>query len=360
MVTTTWICGVYVLGRTSPYFSRGPGPARAFGYVLGVLQLTSEGYASRFRASKFAVLVGAAALSYLALAVFGGGGMLWLTDTRTAYLENRTGAGQFWLLTIWFLMTAMVYYLWARRPRGLRLVGAVVASTVGAYLTGSKYVILCAFITALTYYHFLVKPVPTVTVIVSGVVAVAAFFGLLFFQSSMTALNVLSYFENFDVTTRFISRFDEFGYRYGAGWLSQFWFYVPRALYPDKPREYGSLLIPAHLFPGAHEQGYAPGFLGWSLSYLDFGLVGVFVMGYLASMAQRAVYEHYLARRRSLFAFLFMIQFCLWSVLPFATIAVMVIWSLATATLLRLVVVRRTDGDSGSWAPHPSPQTPLP
>jgi hypothetical protein len=157
-----------------------------------------------------------------------------------------------------------------------------------AYLTGSKIVILCIFVTTLTYYEFLVRHIPTVKVALAGAAAVAGFFALLVFQSSMTLVNLFSYFEHFDVTTRFLARFNEFGYYWGAGWLSELWFYVPRALYPDKPLEYGGTAgARTASIPARTSKGYAPGFLVWSLSYLDFGWVGVMVAGLLRGIFSR-------------------------------------------------------------------------
>jgi hypothetical protein len=154
-------------------------------------------------------------------------------------------------------------------------------------------------------------------------------------------VNLFSYFEHFDVTTRFLARFDEYGYHWGSGWLSELWFYVPRALYPGKPLEYGALLVPAKLYPGAYEKGYAPGFLGWSLSYLDFGWFGVMMAGWLRGLFTRGVYEYFLAHRFNMFAFVFMMQFCLWWVLAFATFPITVLWSVAVAILFRLVLTSR-------------------
>ena len=348
MVHTVALSSLYLLSFTAPFLMRGRLPSRAFAVFMRVLRLHAVEQASRYRLSKFALLLGCAALCFAGLAIAGGGGILWLTDTRTAYLRFRTGAGYFWLLTIWFTTTAFIYYLWARRPTGLRLAWATSCFTVLAYLTGSKIVILCIFVTTLAYYEFLVRHIPTAKVALAGAGAVAAFFVLLVFQSSMTLLNLFSYFEHFDVTTRFVARFNEFGYSYGAGWLSELWFYVPRALYPEKPLEYGALLVPARLFPGAYEQGYAPGFLVWSLSYLDFGWVGVAVAGWIRGIFTRGIYEYYLAHRFSLFAFVFMMQFSLWWVLAFATFPITVIWSVAIALLFRLVLTTRPHAALGA------------
>ena len=347
MVHTAALSGLYLLSFTVPFWLRGRLPSRAFAACMRVLGLHAVEQATRYRLSKFALLLGCAMLCFAGLAILGGGGIRWLTDTRTAYLRFRTGAGYFWLLSIWFMTTAFIYYLWARRPTGLRLAWAMSCFTVLAYLTGSKLVILCMFVTTLTYYEFLVRHISTVKVALAGAGAVAAFFVLLVFQSSMTLLNLFSYFEHFDVTTRFLARFNEYGYHWGAGWLSELWFYVPRALYPDKPLEYGALLVPARLYPGAYEQGYAPGFLGWSLSYLDFGWLGVAVAGWIRGLFNRGVYEYYLAHRSNLFAFVFMMQFCLWWVLAYATFPITVLWSIAIAILFRLVLTSRPHAAMG-------------
>ena len=341
MVHTVALSALDLLSVSAPFWLRGKLPRRVFAACMKMLKLDSVEQATRYRLSKFTLLLGCAMLCFAGLAILGGGGALWLTDTRTAYLKFRSGAGFFWLLTIWFTTTAFVYYLWARRPTGLRLAWAMSCFTVLAYLTGSKHVILCIFVTTLTYYEFLVRHIPTTKVALAGAGAVAGFFTLLVFQSSMTLVNLASYFEHFDVTARFLARFDEYGYHWGTAWLSELWFYVPRALYPDKPLEYGGLLVPARLFPGAYERGYAPGFLGWSLSYLDFGWVGVMVAGWLRGIFNRGVYEYYLSHRYNLFAFVFMMQFCLWWVLAYATFPITVLWSIAIALLFRLVLTSR-------------------
>jgi hypothetical protein len=355
MVQTVALSGLYLLSFAAPFCLRGRLPLRAFAACMRMLRLHSVEQASRYRLSKFVLLLGCAMLCFAGLAIAGGGGILWLTDTRTAYLRFRTGAGYFWLLSIWFTTTAFIYYLWARRPTGMRLAWAMSCFTLLAYLTGSKLVILCMFVTTVTYYEFLVRHISTWKVALAGVGALAGFFVLLVLQSSMTLLNLFSYFEHFDVTTQFLARFNEFGYHWGAAKLSELWFYVPRALYPDKPLEYGGLLVPARLYPGAYEQGYAPGFLSWSLGYLDFGWLGVAVAGWVRGIFNRAVYEYYLAHRFNLFAFLFMMQFCLWWVLAYATFPITVLWSIAMALLFRLVLTSRHEalGVTRDFTPAP-------
>lgn len=340
---TAALSGVYLLGITVPYLLRGRRLAHAFGFGMQLLQLRSPRIAARFSPVKFAILLACAAAMFAALAVSGGGGALWLTNPRAAYISYRTGAGQFWLLTDWFLIMALLYYLWAKRPRGMHLGAVVVAFTIGAYFVGSKAVILTIVVIGLAYYHFMVRELRTYVLVACGVVGITAFVGLLFFQGSYSDwAGVASYFENFQITAQFLARFKEFGYQYGGAWLSSFWFYVPRVLYPGKPLEYGPILIQKVLLPGAYEAGYAPGFLTWSLSYLDFGWIGVFVAGWLKGTIECAAYEHFLDHKNSLFAFALMMQISLWGVFAFASASTAIVWCVVQAVFLRMVLVHRT------------------
>jgi oligosaccharide repeat unit polymerase len=351
------VSGVFLLGTALPYCFRGPLPARAFGGGLRLLGLGATSVTRRWQPAKFTSLLAGAALSFAALAVAGGGRSLWLRDPRSAYLFYRQGAGQFWLLMGWFLITALLYYIWSRRPRGLHLVAVAALFVVPAYFTGSKAVILSVLVLCLTYYNFLIRPLPTPTLVAAGITVPLAFVALLFLQGSFSsAAEVGKYFEHFDVTAQFLSRFDEFGFQYGRGWLSTFWFYVPRALYPDKPLEYGFTLLQKRLYPGAFEAGYAPGFLSWSLDYLDFGVIGVFLGGAATGLLKRAAYENFLANRQNMVAFLMMMQLSLWAVLSFMTPSAAVIWCLAQVLLLRLVLFSSARAPAPRAAPPPAAQ----
>jgi hypothetical protein len=340
LVKTTAISGVYLFAITLPYLFRGSGLALLFGRLVGLLGLTSSDTARRFSSVKFSLLLGAGLLAFAGLAITGGGGTLWLSNPRSAYLYNRTGAGQFWLLAAWFQVTAFLYYLWAKRPKGLHLSSVVVVFVSAAFFLGSKAIVLTVGVVAIVYYHFMIRPLGTLKIIAAGIAGGGAFVWLLFFQGSYADwIGVASYFENFQLSAEFIGRFNEFGFQYGKAWLSSFWFFVPRALYAAKPLEYGAILIQKQLLPGAYEAGYAPGFLNWSLSYLDFGWVGVFVAGVTKGLIERASYEHFLRNRNSLFAFVLMMQLSLWGVFVFAGTSTAIVWCGLHAVFFRLVFV---------------------
>jgi energy-converting hydrogenase Eha subunit C len=342
-VTRTAIISIAAyLGTLTPYLFRGPTPRRVFGQIVRWLGLDGDRIATRFSVVKFGLLLCASAASFVALAVLGGGGLRWITDTRNAYINNRSGAGPFFAATEWFLVFALLYLLWSLRPTRLRSLFLVVLGfAVAASFTGSKGNILIIVLVCTIYYHFRVRPIPVVAFLLMIPLALVAFLGLLALQGFRAEEGVfaLVYFKDyFDTAAQFLSRFDEFGFRYGGATASELWAYVPRALYPDKPYEYGLTLVHRVLFPGAAETGNTPGILPWVTAYLDFGVIGVFLWGAWGSVWQRAAYEYYLKNRSSFFAFLLMMQFALWAPLPFATTGIAIVLSIGMSLYLRVFV----------------------
>jgi len=350
VVETVLVSVVYLGAVLLPYFFRGSLPSNLFGKGLGLLGLRSETIATRFSAMKLVLLLTGAGGAYAALALVGGGGMLWLTNTREAYLVYRAGAGPFFALTQWLLTFAFLYYLWSHRPQWLRLLLIMFFFAIPMYFLGSKSNLLTVFVIGLVYYNFRIKRIPFPAFFVIVPLIFLAVIGLLLTQDSYGSLLAAPlYFKDyFDTSARFLSRFDEFGFYYGKGWLSSLWFYVPRGLYPDKPYEYGVTLIHQVLFPGAAAGGHTPGLLPWSLSYLDFGVAGVLVRGVLVGILQRMAYEDYLKHREEFFSFIFMMQFSVWPIWIFAPLVVLLALSLAQSIFLRLVWRRRI---------YPTPET---
>ena len=54
---------------------------------------------------------------FLALAIIGGGGLSWITDTRMAYINNRSGAGMFWVLIQWISLFMLSFLLLKLKPK---------------------------------------------------------------------------------------------------------------------------------------------------------------------------------------------------------------------------------------------------
>ncbi len=349
VVKTAWISIAYFAGGVAPYVVRNRIFRKAYEKFMHRLRLDTPILPDHFSPAILLILATGWLLSFMSLAVVGGGGLLWLTNTREAYITYRSGAGLFWLLTQWFIVAAVIYYLWTRRPRRVKLLAAVALACLVSFLTGSKNNILIVIVLAATYYHFLVKRVPILVFgMLFGVIAVGIF-ALMVLQGSYASMaDSLSYFGGggyFDTTAQIVGRMPEFGFQYGKGFLSSLWFYVPRALYPGKPYEYGAVLFYGTLFPGAAEQGYTPGYLVWTLDYMDFGILGVFLSGFVRGTFQRAVFDYFLANKNRFFGFLAVLQFALLPVFVSMSLAVTVVWSIGLLNLFYLV--KRTKSTNG-------------
>jgi len=338
IIKTIMISIVYLGAVTLPYLFRGYMLSNLFGKGLVMLGLNADRMALHFSFSKFILFLAGAAVSLIALAICGGGGMLWLTNTREAYITYRAGAGPFFVLTQWFLMCALLYYLWTTKTQIVKLVFVLLFFSIVMYFLGSKNNILMVSLVGAMYYNFYIKKIPALVFPVVVFLVLLEFFILLLAQGSYESFLAAGFYfrDYFDTTTQFISRFEEFGFQYGRGWLSSLWFYVPRGLYPDKPYEYGFTLIHKVLFPGAAEIGLTPGLLQWSLAYMDFGVIGVFVYGLLIGVWQKITYEYFLKHKQKLFAFILGLQFAIWPIWPFASILLVVVMSIVLSIILKL------------------------
>ena len=285
-----------------------------------------------------ASLVLAAMCAFGALMVSSGAGTLWITETRTAYQLSRSGSGQWWLLFQWLLMAALFTLLFARPRRQLsarRLVLYVLPFAAALYFSGSKAAVLSVVLIGMLYLHYFVKRISPAKAIVGASLMIVFFLAQLVFAGIYeTFAEGGAYFvDYFYFGAEFLSRIDEIGHRFGAGWLSSLWFYVPRAVYPDKPYEYGLLLIHQTLFPGLAEEGSTPGIVVWALSYLDFGVIGVVAEGFLIGSFQRAIYLRF-QRHRSMATFVLLISACYFPVLAYATPAIYLAISLLLGKLM--------------------------
>lgn len=278
---------------------------------------------------------------FIALILASGAGSLWLTDPRTAYQNNRVGVGFIYLMFQWSLIVLLLHYLWTRRPQGTGLIFSLCFYSVLAYFTGSKSNILSGLVLVGIYYNFKINKIPNFLIFVSPFVVLFIFLTLLLLQGSFGDLaSAISYFRDYTETTGlFLSRIDEFEPLWGYGLLSDLWFYVPRSLFPQKPFEYGVVLIHQKLFPGAAELGATPGVLPWALAYLDFRIVGVFFSGLFSGFIRRGAYESFLSNRESIFAFVLMIQLSLMPVFAYATLPLILVIGIGLSLFLHKKIV---------------------
>jgi oligosaccharide repeat unit polymerase len=265
--------------------------------------------------------------SYCGLMIQGGGNLIWLYAPREGYMWFRSGAGHFYILCHWFLTLLFLYFIWTTRPNKYRLFYLSLIFLSISYFLGKKAMMVHYFIISIIYYHFYIKKINSSKLIFITLILLFFVYLLILITGGGNLLEGLTYFEYFNVTTLFLSRFDEFGFYYGRVLITSLWGLVPRSIFSDKPYEYGPSLVHQVLFPGTTEVGITAGYIGWTPTYLDFGTIGVFITGILTGLFQKVSYEYYLINRSNFIAFVLMIQFSIFEIWVFSQYTIIVlIW----------------------------------
>jgi hypothetical protein len=341
-VRTAMISAAYFGGVLLAFVSRVSFAHRAYARLLELLYLQSSLYGRRFGRGRILMVLLAAAMAMLALAVAGGGGALWLTNSRTAYQFYRSGAGPFFSAFEWCLSFALLYLLWSKRPRLVGTVASVLGFAVLMYFSGSKGFVLLTLIIGVSYYHFLVRRIPTAALCTLFPLLALGAVGLQLLQrTSGDILGTVLYFRDyFAFSAEFVGRFGEFQHTFGATTLSELWSFVPRGLVSSKPYVYGVVRILDVLSPGMAEEGHTAGILPWTVAYLDLGILGVCLSGFVTGLLRRVAFEHFLTHRSSFFAFSLMVHFSLREIWLFLPIPLVFVLAVVQATFLRLVLIK--------------------
>ena len=280
-------------------------------------------------------------LVFLSLMVASGAGTLWITNPRMAYQNFRAGSGFLFLLVQWISISGLLIYLFGRPQTILSSLRALAIYVPIASFTGSKAAIVSGLVLWSSFCNFSIRRIPVVWFLGAIALFIPLMLSLLVAQGSYGDLfEALDYFKDYVATTAtFLGRFDEFGLRYGEASLSDLWFYVPRAIYPAKPFEYGLTLIHGVLFPGMAELGHTPGILPWSLTYLDYGTFGVFISGLIGGLVKRFAYEFFLEGSNSIFAFVLLMQLALFPIFIYANLPLSLLIAFILSRFARLRII---------------------
>ncbi len=279
---------------------------------------------------------------FSAMAVAGGGGLVWLESPRDAYIANRVGVGVLWSAASWCLAVAVLALSWRCRSPLKRAIIVGVGALAGLTF-GSKAVPLNMVLLAVLYQHLMIRPIGRLTVAVIASLLVGAVAYLLRLQGNhIGAPLTVRYFADYTYTAcRGIESLGAEGAWFlGHAWFSSLWEYVPRALAPTKPFAYGVGLLHEALAPGMAARGHTPGVPAWMLGFAELGWAGIALSGFAIGKFHDAV--HAVLRRRGLnFAnFILYVQVVMYPVLIYSNI----ISTLAIYWVLIIVLSRRHNG----------------
>lgn len=274
---------------------------------IGATSIKASNRAVQSLGTKAALVILALGIvAFIMMATIGGGGLLWLTNTRDAYLTYRSGVGILWSTYASAITLALLVYLHTRKgPIGLPTLIPVPFLVILAYFTGSKQTILALALGVLVYWTHRVHSISSFKAFATLALLLVAFLATTILQGSFkSAPEAISYFDYLNATARYIENRDSLSGLSGSGIISYFWSFVPRFLVSTKPFEYGPVLISSYLYPGAAVEGYTPAYLEWTLAHLDWGVAGVVAQGLMKGQLLGSVQEVYLKAPTNLFFFL--------------------------------------------------------
>ena len=259
---------------------------------------------------------------WVAVAIRGGGGMLWLEDPRSAYLSFRSGVGLLWAASGWALIVALTIAIYRARSGSARVVVTVFCCLLGFWL-GSKAVSLGIVAVAIVHQHLCVRPINLGSWLVWGGIF-AVLFGLLISVQAVDGSSVssASYLAEYSTTAaRGLELLgSEGGWFSGSAWVTSMWEYVPRSVVPEKPFVYGRVLLNEELNPGMAELGHTPGSPAWILGFMEAGLVGVVASGVIAGQLHSAAFHVFTRRLAGPADLLLLIQLGVFPVLSYSSL----------------------------------------
>lgn len=256
-------------------------------------------------------------INFAFLAVIGGGGLEWIFNTREAYINNRSGAGVFWLFMQWSILLSYIVIIFTTNIRGMRLIALTLFYSLVMFFSGSKSNVLSIAVVLAVYYN---GTIARLTFSKGIILFIMLFFGFAFllkfggYESDNVIQGAANYFSEYGQTTNLYLSNEFLDRGYSKYLISSMWEYIPRAIFPSKPYEYGILMIHESLFPNAAETGNTRGINSWILSYLDFGPLGVFVYGLILGSVSKFVYKQAYGKQTSLFWLCAYINFCVYHV----------------------------------------------
>jgi len=274
---------------------------------ISLFSIESLSFGSRKIGRHFSIFILALGIICFALlAYFGGGRMLWLTDPRAAYLTYRSNFGFLWSLFASSIPLSLLLYVHTNKIKiGLKLLLVAFFYSYLSYFTGSKQTMMGMLLALFFYVNYYLRLISFRESLVLFIGFLLLFLSTTILQGSFDSiLDSFKYFDYINSTALYLESQSSMNDIRGFGYISSLWGYLPRIIFPEKPYEYGVVLINSILFPGAAEDGYTPGYFVWVLAHFDLGFVGVLAAGLFQGLLNASFFKLFLKRRSNVLLFI--------------------------------------------------------
>ena len=276
----------------------------------------------------------------------------WLLDPRRGYIHHiqHRGLGHLYMGSMAIFSFVFLFILFFKVKKVTHLILATIVFVLIFFFYGRKYTIIFAIFEGIVYYNFFIRKIKLrwAPVIFGFFVVVFSFvFSLYSTQNVKASLTkrILRYADYYNNARMFFRDFDEeFEYAYGKEYLSGLWSYVPRVVYPNKPYSYGKVkYVTEKYYPGAGESGHTPETCGPVEDYLNFGVIGVIVIGFTRGYFTSLFYRYFL-KYRNFVGFVLLSNLMGFSIFPIVS-GYKILWYLMNVVLLlfhKQIILRAT------------------
>ena len=199
-----------------------------------------------------------------------------IKNPRLAYQNHRAGYGHLWAGYIFFLS------LWVlvRINNKSNFTVTIIVYLIGAYQSGSKGLLISSVLPFIAFGYYENKFFKlTFYIILMAIIYLVLNLFNAFDDFSLIFKRVESYFDMFNNSSRIFKDYldNEFEFQKGSIYLSSFWQYVPRFIYPDKPYVWGTSSLVEIYYPGIAIRG-TPSFGLYMSEFADFGYYGIILV----------------------------------------------------------------------------------
>jgi len=285
------------------------------------------------------VFLGLGLICFLMLMIKGGGGSLWLTDSRTAYQFFRKGAGGYYVFSQIFMYLSFVSFLFKLKKLKLKNIISLLTFFVFIFLFyGSKRSLVTLILMVIVFYSYYVNNIKK-SYLFFFFFFIAAFFLITqFLFSNLSVIDSINYFTYFDNMVLFLQKNPDFTFMNGKSTFSNSWSLVPRSIYPDKPFVYGSAYISELVYPGSAASTHTIGVLPWAMYYLDFGYIGVFFGGLITGISLKYIQLLFMVKK-DFFIFLLFINYGISNILKHVPVFVFILLIVLSINYLRIKII---------------------
>jgi oligosaccharide repeat unit polymerase len=212
----------------------------------------------------------------------------YIFDPRRIYEQTRTGFGGSFYLSSTAAYLATILALFSDRSRIKKAV-IVLASALVLFLHGSKGQVLDLIMLVVLFeiylHHRKLKVLPALMAGLGIAMAIIGLFAAtMVLGGPMEALETISQYSDYTRNAMLVIDSD-LPRQYGRlTWESNVLALVPRAIMPDKPKDFGAFYLDAEFYPSSLEQDQGAPAFGIGVQYADFGNLAIVYLGLFAAL----------------------------------------------------------------------------